>query len=112
MRQPKEKARRCSGGLRDGIAGIRLAHDTPTPPGWMFVLGDSDAFGATRRDRSIGLLLRADAIVGGPHPVRCDRGPRCIVTVAHRGELAQVRADDDADSLALIIASRRIGGAR
>ena len=112
MRQPKEKARRCRGGLRDAIDGVRLAHDTPTPPGWMFVRGDSDAFETVPCDRSIGLLVRIDCIVAGPELVGGCREVRSIIEVIHRGDVVRVRADDDPHSLMLIIESRRIGGAR
>jgi len=112
MRQPKENARRCSGGLRDGIAGFRLANDTPTPPGWMFVLGDSEALDPVPFDRSIGLLVRIDCIVGALELVRRCEHTRTILTVIHRGEEVRIRADDDPMSLARVIESRRIGGAR
>jgi hypothetical protein len=112
MRQPKEKARRCRGGLRDAIDGVRLAHDTPTPPGWMFVCGDSGLFEAVPCDRSIGLLVRIDCIVGGPELVRGCCEVRSIIEVTHRGDVVRVRADDDPRSLMLIIESRRIGGMR
>jgi hypothetical protein len=112
MRQPKEKARRCRGGLRDAIDGVRLAHDTPTPPGWMFVLGDSDLFETVPYDRSIGLLVRIDCIVGGPELVRGCRDVRSVIEVMHRSDVVRVRADDDPCSLTHIIESRRIGGAR
>ncbi len=112
MRQPKENARRCSGGLRDAIEGVRLAHGTTTPRGWMFVLGDSDALDPVPFDRSIGLLVRIDCIIGEPEPVRGCREIRSILTVIHRDGEVRVRADDDPLSLAHIIANRRIGGTR
>jgi hypothetical protein len=112
MRQPKENARRCSGGLRDGIAGFRLAHGSSTPPGWMFVLGDSDALEPVPFDRSIGLLVRIDCIIGALELVRGCLHSRTIITVIHRGKEVRIRADDDPMSLARIIESRRIGGAR
>lgn len=111
MRQPKEKARRCRGGLRDAIVGVRPAHDTPTPPGWMFVLGDSDAFETAAFDRSMGLLVRIDCIIGRPERVRGCREVRSTIEVIHRGGTARVRVNDDPCSLARIIESRRIGGA-
>ena len=112
MRQPKEKTHRCRGGLRDAIDGVRLAHDTPTPPGWMFVRGDSDAFETVPCDRSIGLLVRIDCIIGPLELVRGCAHIRTIITVIHRGDEVRVRADDDPMSLARVIESRRIGGAR
>lgn len=112
MRQPKENARRCSGGLRDGIAGVRLAHGIPTPPGWVFVLGDSEALDPVPFDRSIGLLVRIDCIIGAIELVRGCAHIRSIITVIHRGGEVRVRADDDPMSLARVIESRRIGGAR
>jgi hypothetical protein len=112
MRQPKENARRCSGGLRDAIAGFRLANDTPTPPGWIYVRGDSEALDPVPFDRSIGLLVRIDCIIGPLELVRGCAHIRTIITVIHRGEEVRVRADDDPMSLARVIESRRIGGAR
>lgn len=112
MRQPKENARRCSGGLRDAIAGVRLAHGIPTPPGWVFVLGDSEALDPVPFDRSIGLLVRIDGIVGPIELVRGCARVRSIITVVHRGDEVRVRADDDPLSLWRIIEARRIGGAR
>jgi hypothetical protein len=112
MRQPKENARRCSGGLRDAIVGVRLAHDTPTPHGWMFVLGDSEALDCVPSDRSIGLLVRLDCIIGAPELVRGCAHERCVITVIHRGEEVRVRIDDHPRSVADIIELRRIGGAR
>lgn len=112
MRQPKEKARRCSGGLHDALDGFRLAHDTPTPPGWMFVRGDSDALDPVPFDRSLGLLVRVAAIVGRPELVRGCRQVRSVITLMHRGELVRVRADDDPLSLSEVIEARRIGGGR
>jgi hypothetical protein len=112
VRQPNENARRGSGGLRDGIAGVRLDHGSPTPPGWLFVLGDSDALDPVPFDRSIGLLVRIDCIIGAIELVRGCAHIRSIITVMHRGDEVRVRADDDPRSLSHIIERRRIGGAR
>jgi hypothetical protein len=111
MRQPKERARRCRGGLRDAIDGVRPADDTPTPPGWLFAVGDSDAFESVPFDRSMGLLVRIDCIIGQPERVRGCREVRSVIEVIHRGAEVRVRVDDDPCSLARIIESRRIGGA-
>lgn len=112
MRQPKENARRCSGGLRDGIAGVRLAHHTPTPPGWLLVWGDSETLDPVPFERSIGLLVRIDCIIGPPELVRGCTEERCVLTVIHRGAEVRVRADEHPRSLADTIEWRRIGGAR
>ena len=110
MRQPKENARRSSGGLRDALVGVRRSHHIPTQPGWIFVLGDSDAFKPSRHDRSIRLAVRIECIEGEPQPVLGCSRTRCISEVKHRGEVVRVRVDGDAHELAHIIVSRRIGG--
>lgn len=113
MRQPQRKTHRGNGGFGCHYSdGFLLAHNTPNLPGWIFVLGDSDALEPVPVDRSIPLLVRIAYIIGEPELVRGCAEVRSILTVSHRGAEVRIRADDSPQSLMHIIESRRIGGAR